>query len=134
MARGKHGWNNTIESRLLIKGGNLAKLVPARRAASANPDMSTSDLHHSSPQARINRPLTPCKSLPMKTPVIWQDTGREKLYSDTHTHIHKHADTHRLYPPAHTRGYTHTCANNQTLLLRPCSALKGATVTVTPNQ
>ena len=67
MARGKHGWNNTIDSRLLIKGGNLAKLVPARRAASANPDMSTSDLHHSSPQARINRPLTPCKRLPLKT-------------------------------------------------------------------
>lgn len=64
MAWGKHGWNNTIESRLLIKGGNLAKLVPARRVASANPDMSTSDLHHSSPQARINRPLTPCKPFP----------------------------------------------------------------------
>lgn len=41
MARGKHGWNNTIESRLLIKEGNLAKLVPAHHAASANPDMST---------------------------------------------------------------------------------------------
>lgn len=36
MAPGKHGRNNTIESRLLIKAGNLAKLVPARRAASAN--------------------------------------------------------------------------------------------------
>lgn len=72
MARGKHGWNNTIESRLLIKGGNLAKLVPARRAASANPDTSSSDLHHSSPQARINRPLTPCKSLSLQTTVIWQ--------------------------------------------------------------
>lgn len=79
MARGEHGWNNTIESRLLIKGGNLAKLVPARSAPSANPDMSTSDLHHSSPQARINRPLTPCKSFSPQTTVIWQGTGREKL-------------------------------------------------------
>lgn len=85
MAWGKHGWNNTIESRLLIKGGNLAKLVPARRAASANPDMSTSDLHHSSPQARINRPLTPCKTLPLKATVNWQCTGRHKLQTDTYT-------------------------------------------------
>lgn len=66
MAWGKHGGggDSTIESRLLIKGDNLTKLVPARRAASANLDMSTSDLHHSSPQAKINRPLTPCKYPP----------------------------------------------------------------------
>lgn len=78
MARGKHGWNNTIESRLLIKGDNLAKRVPARRAASANLDMSTSDLHHSSPQAKINRPLTPCKTLPLKATANCQQTDRPK--------------------------------------------------------
>lgn len=59
MAQGKHGRNNTIESRLLIKAGNLAELVPARRAPSAEADMSSSDLHHSSPRARISRALTP---------------------------------------------------------------------------
>lgn len=84
MARGKHGWNNTIESRLLIKGGNLAKLVPARRAAPANPDISSSDLHHSSPRARINRPLTPCKTLPGK--VLWID-GAQTGKNCKHTHV-----------------------------------------------
>lgn len=71
MAQEKHGRNNTIESSLLIKGGNLAEFVPARRAPSANPDMSTSDLHHSSPQARINGALTPRKSLSLRTTAIW---------------------------------------------------------------
>lgn len=86
MAQGKHGWNNTIESRLLIKGGNLAKLVPAHRAPSAKPDMSTSDLHHSSPQARINRPLTLCKSLYLQLPWFGRvQVGEKKLFSDKHT-------------------------------------------------
>lgn len=103
MARGKHGWNNTIESRLLIKGGNLAKLVPARRAASANPDMSTSDLHHSSPRARINRPLTPCKSLPCKLPWFGRvQAWKHCIQIKTHIHIrstpiHTYC-THQLTP------------------------------------
>lgn len=131
MARGKHGWNNTIESRLLIKGGNLAKLVPARRAASANPDISTSDLHHSSPRARINRPLTPCKSLPCKLPWFGRvQAWKHCIQIKTHIHVEAHRYTHTVPTSSHQR--LHTCTGRNPS--PPCSALKTATVAVTLNQ
>lgn len=113
MAQGKHGRNNTIESRLLIKGGNLAELVPACRAPSANPDMSTSDLHHSSPQARINRALTPRKSLSLRTTVIWP-CRPGGLFSDKHTVFREKLRRmlmHTHYPVSHEDGCTHAWAH-----------------------
>lgn len=116
MAQGKHGRNNTIESSLLIKGGNLAELVPARRAPSANPDMSTSDLHHSSPQARINRALTPRKSIrasPCELPRFGR-AGRGGLFSDKHTVFRdklRRMLTHTHYPVSHEEGCTHAWAH-----------------------
>lgn len=143
MAQGKHGRNNTIESRLLIKGGNLAKLVPARRAPSAKPDMSTSDLHHSSPQARINRPLTPCKSLSCKLPRFGrvQAGGKKEKKKrncfQTNTHVwkqtRKHADAHALSGVS-LRGWARARANTQPFLDLFALPLRTAGEAVTLNQ
>lgn len=62
---------------------SLSRPVPY--TPSANPYKSTSDLHHSSPQARINRPLTHCKASPANYPDLAGYVGGGVLFSDKHT-------------------------------------------------
>lgn len=81
---------------------------PVLYTPSANPDKSTSDLHHSSPQASINKPLTHSKAYPdlagyrgdknsfflMNKHQKWRHADRGRVASVSHQGLHTWVGTH----------------------------------------
>lgn len=85
----------------------LSLSLPVLYTPSANPDKSTSDLHHSSPQARISRPLTRCKAFPANYRVLaGYEWGKAVFLINTHQKW-RHADTGGAASVSHQR--LHTC-------------------------
>lgn len=84
--------------------------LPVLYTPSANPDKSTSDLHHSSPQARISTPLTHCKA----SSANYRDLAGYK-WGKTHTR-NGGMLIQVEQPQCHTRGYTHAREHIQAFL------------------
>lgn len=94
----------------------LSLSLPVLHTPSANPDKSTSDLHHSSPQARISRPPTHCKASSANYhDLAGYKWGKAAFFGYTHTR-NGGVLIQVEQPQCHTRGCIHARAHIQAFL------------------